>query len=212
MQQLRFYSPQWLYSTCFGRQSHPSSGVRNCCILLDLFHYYKAWCSEPQILNCVTGFLRNVVKQCRMPEERGKENNDLRGSEKAYKGEFSTGARTWPVAIELSVWLSQVWLNVCNLLVEELSHPLLLLFSSFTYWYKAFVLSHSQQNTWFKIFVQVQASKTGGAVFFVPTGANCSEYSRNNMNQLHRPTICAQHYVGSWTNKRFTAPVRSIPT
>ena len=27
MQQLRFYSPQWLYSTCFGRQSHPSSGV-----------------------------------------------------------------------------------------------------------------------------------------------------------------------------------------
>ena len=22
-----FYSPQWLYSTCFGRQSHPSSGV-----------------------------------------------------------------------------------------------------------------------------------------------------------------------------------------
>ena len=24
---------------------------RNCCILLDLFHYYKAWCSEPQILN-----------------------------------------------------------------------------------------------------------------------------------------------------------------
>jgi hypothetical protein len=28
MQQLRFYSPQWLYSTGFGRQSHPSSGVR----------------------------------------------------------------------------------------------------------------------------------------------------------------------------------------
>ena len=27
LQQLRFYSPQWLYSTCFGRQSHPSSGV-----------------------------------------------------------------------------------------------------------------------------------------------------------------------------------------
>jgi len=26
MQQLRFYS-QWLYSTCFGQQSHPSSGV-----------------------------------------------------------------------------------------------------------------------------------------------------------------------------------------
>ena len=26
MQQLRFYSPQWLYSTRFGRQSHPSSG------------------------------------------------------------------------------------------------------------------------------------------------------------------------------------------
>ena len=24
MQQLGFYSPQWLYSTCFGRQSHPS--------------------------------------------------------------------------------------------------------------------------------------------------------------------------------------------
>ena len=22
-----FYSPQWLYSTCFGRQSHPSPGV-----------------------------------------------------------------------------------------------------------------------------------------------------------------------------------------
>ena len=28
MQQLRFYSPQWIYSTCFGRQSHPSSVVR----------------------------------------------------------------------------------------------------------------------------------------------------------------------------------------
>jgi len=27
MQQLRFYSSQWLYPTCFGRQSHPSSGV-----------------------------------------------------------------------------------------------------------------------------------------------------------------------------------------
>ena len=27
MQQLGFYSPQWLYSTYFGRQSHPSSGV-----------------------------------------------------------------------------------------------------------------------------------------------------------------------------------------
>ena len=27
MQQLRFYSPQWLYFTRFGRQSHPSSGV-----------------------------------------------------------------------------------------------------------------------------------------------------------------------------------------
>ena len=27
MQQLRFYSPQWLYSTCFGWQSHPSSWV-----------------------------------------------------------------------------------------------------------------------------------------------------------------------------------------
>ena len=26
MQQLLFYSPQWLYSTCFGWQSHPSSG------------------------------------------------------------------------------------------------------------------------------------------------------------------------------------------
>jgi len=68
------------------------------------------------------------------------------------------------------------------------------------------VLSHSQLNTWFKIFVQVQASKTGGAVFFVPTGANCSEDSRNNMNQLHRPTICAQYYVGSCTNKGFTVP------
>ena len=29
MQQFRFYSPQWLYSTCFGRQSHPSSGVHD---------------------------------------------------------------------------------------------------------------------------------------------------------------------------------------
>ena len=25
------FSPQWLYSTCFGRQSHPSSGV-GCCV------------------------------------------------------------------------------------------------------------------------------------------------------------------------------------
>ena len=23
---------------------------RNCCIFLDLFHNYKAWCTEPQIL------------------------------------------------------------------------------------------------------------------------------------------------------------------
>jgi len=52
---------------------------------------------------CVTGFLRNVAKHCSMLEKRGKENNDLRGSEKAYKGEFSTGAVIWPVAIELSV-------------------------------------------------------------------------------------------------------------
>jgi len=22
---------------------------RNCCFLLDLFHHYKAWCTEPQI-------------------------------------------------------------------------------------------------------------------------------------------------------------------
>ena len=27
MQQLRFYFPQWLYSTCFGWQSHLSTGV-----------------------------------------------------------------------------------------------------------------------------------------------------------------------------------------
>ena len=67
-------SPQWLYSTCFGWQSHPSSGgsamallymfrvtispiiriKRNYCILLDLFYYCKAWCSEPQILNPVS--------------------------------------------------------------------------------------------------------------------------------------------------------------
>jgi len=51
----------------------------------------------------VSGFLRNVAKQSRMSEKRGKENNDLRGSEKACKGGFSTGARIWSVAIELSV-------------------------------------------------------------------------------------------------------------
>jgi hypothetical protein len=59
MQQLRFYSLQWLYSICFGRQKHPKSEVhmlnkttnkqthldkekkkkkRNCCILLDLIN------------------------------------------------------------------------------------------------------------------------------------------------------------------------------
>lgn len=42
--------------------------------------------------------------------------------------------------------------------------------------------------------------------FFVPTGANWSEDSRNNMKQLHRSTICAQYYVCSYTNKRFTVP------
>ena len=80
-----FYS-QWLYSTCFGWQSHPSSGVqcciwpqvrlspetcrvkplrikkRNCCILLDLFHQYKAWCTEPQILN--SAFLTRACFPC----------------------------------------------------------------------------------------------------------------------------------------------------
>ena len=68
MQQLRFNSPQWLYSTCFGRQSHPSSGwwvrlspetcrvkplrriKRNCCILLDLFHYFiMEWGSSTSV-------------------------------------------------------------------------------------------------------------------------------------------------------------------
>ena len=29
---------------------------RNCCILLDLFHNYKEWCTEPQILNSFEGF------------------------------------------------------------------------------------------------------------------------------------------------------------
>ena len=51
---------------------------------------------------CVTGYLIKVAKQCRMPAKRGKENIDLMGSDQAYKGEFSTGARIWPVAIELS--------------------------------------------------------------------------------------------------------------
>ena len=32
---------------------------RNCCILLDLFHYYKAWCSEPHILNSGMGGSRS---------------------------------------------------------------------------------------------------------------------------------------------------------
>jgi len=78
------------------------------------FNYYYYYMSEVmlnranKILNhlvsiYVTGFLRNVAKQCRMPEKRGEENNDLRGSEKAYKWEFSTGTRIWPVAIELYV-------------------------------------------------------------------------------------------------------------
>jgi hypothetical protein len=38
---------------------------------------------------CVTWFLRNVAKQCRVPAKRGIENNDLRGSEKAYVGIFN---------------------------------------------------------------------------------------------------------------------------
>ena len=29
---------------------------RNYCILLDLFHHYKAWCTEPQILNSKKAF------------------------------------------------------------------------------------------------------------------------------------------------------------
>ena len=29
---------------------------RNCCILLDLFHHYKAWCTEPQILKSAYRF------------------------------------------------------------------------------------------------------------------------------------------------------------
>jgi hypothetical protein len=35
---------------------------------------------------CVKGFLRNVAKHCGMPEKRGNENSDIRGSKKAYKG------------------------------------------------------------------------------------------------------------------------------
>ena len=42
------------------RLSHETCRVKplrrikhNCCILLDLFHNYKAWCTEPQILNLV---------------------------------------------------------------------------------------------------------------------------------------------------------------
>lgn len=83
---------------------------------------------------------------------------------------------------------------------EELRHPLLLLFSWVAYWYKVYVLSHSQWNTWFKIFVQVQMSKTGGAVLFLPTGANWSENSRNNTNQSR---TCAHSYVVSYKNKPY---------
>jgi hypothetical protein len=51
----------------------------------------------------MTAVLRKIAKQCRMPEKTEKENNDLRGSEKGYKGESSKRARIGPVAIELPV-------------------------------------------------------------------------------------------------------------
>ena len=38
---------------------------RNCCILLDLFHYYKAWCTEPQILNSSKTNRRNLLTSTR---------------------------------------------------------------------------------------------------------------------------------------------------
>ena len=41
----------------------------NCCILLDLFHNYKAWCTEPQILNSSTSNRRNLLTSTRAPRE-----------------------------------------------------------------------------------------------------------------------------------------------
>jgi len=35
---------------------------RNCCILLDLFHHYKAWCTEPQILKTVNMLIVYIFK------------------------------------------------------------------------------------------------------------------------------------------------------
>jgi len=43
MQQLRF-----LFA--MANKKAIANKKRNCCILLDLFHQYRAWCTEPQIL------------------------------------------------------------------------------------------------------------------------------------------------------------------
>jgi hypothetical protein len=152
-------------------------------------------------------FLRNIAKIYSIPVKKGNKRCDLRSCDKVCEGESWKVAGIRTVANKLALWLCSSDLNVCKLQAEELSHLLLLLFSSFTYWYKAFVLSHSQQNTWFKIFVQVQASKTGGAVFV----SQLEQTGRKTQGTTR--TSCAQHYVGSCTNKRLTAHfVLSLPS
>ena len=59
MQQLRFYSPQWLYSTCFGWQSHPSSGVH----MLYIQHMYSWWWVRYSPETCRVKPLRRIKTQ-----------------------------------------------------------------------------------------------------------------------------------------------------
>ena len=50
--------------TCkFNSSEISPTRCNNCCILLDLFHYYKARCSEPQILNCKFKMKPELVKR-----------------------------------------------------------------------------------------------------------------------------------------------------
>ena len=63
MSQLTCGHIQHMYPWWWVRLSPETCGVkplrrikRNCCILLDLFHNYKAWCTVPQILNSRSQF------------------------------------------------------------------------------------------------------------------------------------------------------------
>ena len=67
MQQLRFYYPQWLYSTYFGWQSHPSSGVHMLYMArgkpAHIQHMYSWWWVRLSPETCRVKPLRRIKTQ-----------------------------------------------------------------------------------------------------------------------------------------------------